>query len=444
MKNLFQEKNIGVFGFGVEGRSLVKYLLSHDAQNIIVFDEKQKDELVVNNYEKVKFIFGEFNRNDYSKIDIAYRSPGVEVDRLKSVLPENVEISSPTNLFFETHKGKIIAITGTKGKSTTALLITKILELNNKNVFTGGNIGSAALDFVDQIDDDSYSVLELSSFQICDLKYSPDVAVILPILSDHLDHHKNEGEYFSAKMNLTNFMQSGDFIISYDDPNIKLFVEKIEARKLYFSEDRKTSDCHLEEELICSKNDQKMKVEKIKDLSQEKKIPEIDLIAAAAFSFALDLKCDLTEVLHDFKKMPYRIEFVGQKNGLNFFNDSAATNPISTIEAIKTMVDPFALILGGSSKNLKFNDLAKAIKENKLIRLIYLSGETANEIEKELSRIGLQTLIKKCSSLQEIFFNLKNQNNFSAVLFSPACASFDQFSNYAERGQGFNNLFQKF
>jgi len=450
----FKARKIGIFGFGAEGESLLRYLNMHSVKNICVFDEadlnNQKAEII--RQANAQLFQGPFKSTDARGIEVAFRSPGLKKEKLIEVLPEGTKITSPTNLFFAEHRGRIIGITGTKGKSTTVSLVAEILKQNSVPYFLGGNIGNPLLEFVDRTTNESVSVLELSSFQLEDLNYCPDIAVLLPVYLDHLDFHEkqglssnfheNEKDYLLAKSGLVNKMSRDSLIIAYDSKNVREIIRPSDAKKIYFSEKSLDSGCFCEgNDVVCTGGKGRRLFEGIKQISQTNKIPEIDIIAALSVAYVEDLKVDLGSLMKDFLRLPFRIQMVLDFEGIKYFNDSAATNPISTIQAMKTMNGKYALIMGGSSKNLRFDTLATEAVQDKNLSQVYLVGETADEIESELKEKGFTRPIFRMEKLDDVIDSIRNNSReISAVLFSPASASFDQYANYKDRGEAFNDL----
>ena len=412
-------KKIGIFGYGVEGRSLVDYLRSKAINNIAVFDEKKSVEI-----DGVKFIHKDFDQleeADIGGLEVVFRSPGIKRERLAAVLPPSVKITSLINLFLANCRGKVIGITGTKGKSTTARLVGSILEEAGKKVFIGGNIGNSALDFLDQTTEDGFSILELSSFQLEDAEYSPDTALILPVIIDHLDYHKDLDEYLEAKSGIVKNMRDDDLIVCAKQSNAQIIAERSSARKIYYSD--------------------KTDFTELKSFSDEYKIPFIDIAAAFSLACALEINVKPADAFKDFIKPKFRIELAGEVNSVSYFNDSASTNPISTIAAIEIMNDDFALALGGSEKNLDYGPLAQKMKESSKLVRVYLFGKTGPRIADKLKKVGFDRPMVEKDNISEIFQDsLLNHEDFKVFLFSPASASFDQFKNYVERGEFFNNL----
>jgi len=444
MLDKISTKKIGVFGYGVEGRSLVNFLISHGVKNITVYDEKEISDEIES--LGVSHKIGAFKDLDYTGIELAYRSPGIKLSLLREVLPKSVEISSSTNLFFELAKGKKIIITGTKGKSTTANIIYQMLADDGLDVHLGGNVGNSLLDIIDDLTDESYTVAELSSFQLQDFKGGANCCVYLPILIDHLDYHQNYEEYVDAKMQATVKMGTDSLAILPLDKLSPKLSENADVEYFYYSLSAQDSGCYLDGgDALCQDSSRSAKIENISALSKEHKIPVVDLLASVALAFKLNLDIDLDKSLKGFSKPKYRIEKVSSSSTTEFLNDSASTNPISTIEALKIIDKPSAVIMGGSSKGLDYSDLAQTINANSLVRAIFLIGETAQEIGEALDALGSNKRVIRKNNLDEVFEDLVLGNlDYKCVLFSPASASFDQYGDYKERGEAFANLVGKY
>jgi len=436
---------VAIFGFGVEGQSLAWYLLKHNVGDLVVFDEDELSQPVTSELKARGVIFqqGPFEKQSLRRVSLAFRSPGIQRARLKKILPPSAVISSLSNVFFAQAKGQVIAVTGTKGKSTTVKLLEAILKAAGKKVFVGGNIGRSTLDFVDETNDESISIVELSSFQLEDLKRSPQVAVILPVIIDHLDYHRNLEEYLRAKTAITRYSGDNDLIIVADQVNAQKIAASGKGKRYLFSTRQVERGCVLSSGAgRCRSGGAQRVFSDLSEISRLEKIPVVDLLAAVTCAFALELDFSLEKAMKRFSKLPLRLEFAGEKNGIKYYNDSASTNPISTIAAMETMAGPYALIMGGSSKNLSFRELSKAAASDQNLRVAYLCGATGKEIERELKRAGFSQEIERKKTLAEVVEELDKRQSppFRAVLFSPASASFDQFKNYRERGRVFNEL----
>jgi UDP-N-acetylmuramoylalanine--D-glutamate ligase len=237
-------------------------------------------------------------------------------------------------------------------------------------------------------------------------------------------------------------MKKDSLAILYNSEDTKGMVADLDLRVLYFSKSEIESGCYLRgDDLSCRFNNKDGDYKNIVGLSRNNKIPIINIMATLSFAFAFDLKVDTEKLTRDFSRLPFRIEFVCESDGIKYYNDSAATNPISTIEAMKTVMQKYVLIMGGSSKNLKFDELADFALQDKNIVAVYLIGETAHEIQDELLRVGFKKPIIMAGNLDVALGDIKrSKDRFEAVVFSPASASFDQFKNYKDRGEYFNKL----
>jgi UDP-N-acetylmuramoylalanine--D-glutamate ligase len=448
-----KDKKIGIFGFGQEGQALFKYLTRHSIGRITVFDETdlpaEKRFLVESG--KADLICGKFEKPKCADIDVAFRSPGLKRDKIQALLRPDAVLSSLINLFCGEHKGRIVAVTGTKGKSTTVGLISEILKQNSVKYFVGGNIGNPPIEFLDETTEDSISVLELSSFQLEDFDGKSDVAIILPIFPDHLDYHQNQGEtfnfhnseaeYFIAKSQIIKNMDHNSLIIAFDREDIRRMINASAAKKILFGRSGVGAGCFLKGvDVICEDLAKSATFKDIQILCHNNKVPITNALAAITFAFSQNLNIE-SSVFENFKKLPFRIELVGEVKNIKYYNDSAATNPISTIAAMETMTEPYALIMGGSSKGLSFDEFANIAKKQEHLKKVFLFGQTANEIQASLIKADFASPVIKMQNLANIISAVKEDNSGSkSVLFSPASASFDQFANYKQRGEHFNGL----
>ena len=399
-----KNKKIAILGYGIEGR---------DAQRFL---EKQRAD--------VEILDVKFDKNylrDLGRFNIVIRSPGVYryLPELLEAEKNGVEISSAIKLFFDLCPAKIVGVTGTKGKGTTATLIYEILKKAGKDVYLAGNIGKPYLELLSVINSESLVVLELSSFQLIDLKKSPHIAVVLNITQDHLDWHKDIDEYTGAKKNIVRYQSTSDFAFINEEYEIpKSFAEETKAKVIYFS--GKTLNKKYRDGLL---------------LRGEHNLENV----AAAVSVADILKVDeaaILSVLQSFKGLPYRLELVDTVNGVTFYNDSFATGPQPTIAAIKSFTEPETVILGGSDKGLDYKELKQEIESRKNIKNLILIGEIGKKIGGGIKNKNIINLGKtSMNRIIEVACEVTPKGG--VVLLSPAAASFDMFANYKERGSAF-------
>ncbi len=390
---------IAILGFSREGRSLYKFLKkqpSYKKAEFFILDQNTK----IKTPKEATPVLGKKYLNNIKEYDQVFRSPGVPYHLVKN----HKNITSPTELFFKLCPAKIIGITGTKGKGTTATLIYKILKGCKKDAYLVGNIGKPAIDSLSKLKKSSWVVFELSSFQLQGIKQSPHIAVLLDIFPDHMEVHTSYREYVDAKKNIHRHQKLSDKVFLAKDLDLKKF-------KAFSPGDLKIPGEHN------FKN------------------------AVMAYTVTKNLKCPekkIIETITKFKGNEHRLEFIKQIKGVSFYNDSASTNPQTTIAAVKAFSEPKILIAGGYDKNLSYQPWGKVFPKANIKALI-LIGDNKQKIKKALVKKNLS--IKTASSLKEavqLAKKLAVQND--VVILSPGAASFDMFNGYDDRGQKFKNL----
>ncbi len=454
-----KKSKIAILGFGVEGQALLKFL-SYDKSNFItVCDIKTRNELektipkLSTFTRQANFSLGHNYLDNIDQFDIIYRSPGIPINikEIQQAKRQGVKISSATKLFFELFQGTIIGITGTKGKSTTSMLVYKILKANKKKVLLGGNIGTSLLLKLRKLGKQTknyIAVLELSSFQLQDLEKSPRVAVFLNFSPDHLNYHKNLEEYFQAKIKIVSYQQNKDYVVlNSDDIKVVKAAQLTLAKKYYFSSAQEvTQGAFIRNNKIIFK--QAVEIE-IMDISQIKLIGSHNLgNILAAITVTMFFKPNIVKlrrVIRSFKGLPYRLEFIAEVGSVKYYNDSAGTDTIATIAAIASFNTPAIFILGGSSKGENYSNLGMAIIKHR-IKGVVLIGQTADEIKEAILNayqanqdkglpIILKTDQKDMASIVSIARSISAPGD--SIVLSPASASFGMFNNYKERGNCF-------
>ena len=439
-------KKIAIVGFGIEGVSCANYLGVRN--QIFIIDQKSKDQIDDDLWGKLKVKGIKFFwKNQMPKsvnVDLVVRSPGVKPDspQIKKLLDKKTQVTSPTNIFFDECPCPIIVVTGTKGKGTTATLIYKMLKEKFKDVFLAGNIGMPVLNILPKLKKDAIVILELSSFQLLDLKKSPHLAVILMVTTEHLDWHKNQDEYVDAKKSIVSYQTKNDFAaVNADFVNSTKVVRNIKSKTYYFSVKKRTNGIYLKGRRIVSEIEN---LEEICDVSKIRLVGKHNIenvLAAIAVAKIYSVKNDdIVKVLTTFKGLEHRLELVAEKNQIQFYNDSFSTTPETTIAAIESFANKKVLILCGSSKNSDFSILAEKIVSDLLIKAILLIGQEAQRIKNSITRHGdfAGKIIDGGENMKEI---VKRASNIAGlgdiVLLSPACASFGMFKNYKDRGEKF-------
>jgi UDP-N-acetylmuramoylalanine--D-glutamate ligase len=455
MNKDFKNKKIAILGFGIEGQSVTDYLICK-TDNIVVLDEKNRSDFdleVLKSYESrgIEFRWGKIE--DLSRFDMVFRSPGINPTSkfLIDAKKKGIEITSATKLFFDLCPAEIIGVTGTKGKGTTSTLIYEMLKEYGEDAYLGGNIGTPPLSFLDNLDKDSKVVLELSSFQLIDMEKSPHIAVMLMTTSEHLDYHKDVYEYVEAKRNIFRAQTEKDFaIVNQDYPASNESDIITEAKIFKVSRENKvfSEGCFIQDDKIILKyqksNTKNQILEKEIITISEIKLPgkhNLENVCAAVM-IAVLAGVDLPTIKHalkTFKGLPHRIEYVATVRGVRYYDDSFSTTPETAIAAIESFSEPKILLLGGSSKNSDFAELGEVISNSDSIKAIISIGKEWTQIRSKIkdqrSKIeiiedckDMEDTVKKASEIAEVG---------DVVLLSPACASFDRYKNYKQRGEKF-------
>ena len=433
----FKNTTVTVAGIGISNTPLIDYLLKQGAV-ITARDMKSRDklgELAVNLENKgVKLVCGENYLDDITD-EYIFRSPGIKFDKsglLKAVANGSV-LTSEMELFFELCSAKIIGITGSNGKTTTTTLISTFIEKQYGKVYVGGNIGTPLLPLVDEMTESDYAVVELSSFQLQTMKKSPDIAVFTNLSPNHLDYHLDMEEYADAKKNIFRYQKSGNRLVlnsSFDfTDEIRNGVEVIKFNDTngFYDTDGKM---YYKDQFIMSTSN--IFVPGHHNIE--------NFMAAIAATYGVIDNDIITETARTFKGVEHRIEFVRELNGVKFYNNSADSSPSRCEAALQAFNQKVIIICGGYDKQIPFDSLAKPLCDK--AKIVVLTGATAPKIKNALVMCGenLPIVIEEPNFDNAVISAYKNAQDGDIVLLSPACASFDAFTNFAARGQKFKDI----
>jgi UDP-N-acetylmuramoylalanine--D-glutamate ligase len=436
-----KEKKVLILGFGREGVDTFRFLRRLFPAKIIgIADQKELSSIfydrrkqgIGKQLEKVRLHSGKNYLKALKDYDVIIKSPGIPF----KILPRSElhKLTSQTEIFFENCQGKIIGITGTKGKSTTASLIYKILKEGGIKAYLVGNIGKPVLSFLSKevqnftLDKEKVYVYELSSHQLYNLKRSPQVAVFLNIYPDHLDYYRNFNEYLKAKQNITKYQKKGDyFIYNSKDPLVRKIAKISKAQKISFNS------------VKFDKIIKKSKIPLIGNLN----LDNIKAAIVVGKIFKIKNK-NIARAIKNFNPIPHRLEYVGTYQKIKFYNDSASTVPEATILALDSLGNKVqTILLGGSEKKVNFEKLAKRILKSKIRNLIFFPT-TGKKIWQEIQKIARGKKLPKAFFVEDMEEGIKlayqNTEKGKICLLSPASASFGLFKDYKERG----NLFKKY
>ncbi len=445
------KKNVLVLGASVTGIPVVQKLY-HRGNHIILNDIKNAEDL--EEYLSpikdlnIDIVGGGHPVALAKECDYIVMSPGIPLDipLLKEARRLGKEIISEIELAYRLTDAEIAAITGTNGKTTTTTLLGEMLKESMRNTFITGNIGSPMIEKIDEAKSGDIFVLEVSSFQLeTTVSFKPHISAILNITPDHLNRHKTMENYINAKCMIFNNQTEEDYtILNKDDFITAKLMDKPNSKVLLFS--RKET---LEEGAYVEEGYLTLRIGGI----IENIIPIDDIyipgshnlenaLAASLMAYCLGVKPGIIKkILKEFRGVEHRIEYVNTIDGVDYYNDSKGTNPESSVKALEAMKKPVILIAGGYDKDSDFNGFVKAFKGR--VKALILMGETTVKIENEAKRQKFVN-IEKATGLEEAVYMAKKASEYGdVILLSPACASWDMFKNFEERGTVFKSIVNK-
>lgn len=438
---MFENKKIFILGMARSGYEAAK-LLSDYNNEIIVTDGKEQKEELVSELEslgvKVIITGDQLSLLDDS-FDCVIKNPGIKYDNPVVVKAKELGIKVINEVemaySFLDKSVNIIGVTGSNGKTTTTTLISEFMKNSFDNVYLGGNIGIPLSNFVRDIKPNSYLVLEISDHQLCDMyDFKTNVSVLTNITPTHLDFHKSYEVYQMKKKKIFNNHTSDDLaVINKDDEVSMKITDDIKSTKVYYGHD-KTNLAYYDEEGIYY--DGKLVI-KLDDIILKGKHNYQNIMGAIIAVKKYGVTDEVIQkVLKEFKGVEHRLEYVDTINGVTYYNDSKATNCVSTITALNSFDKPTILLLGGYDRGHSFHDLDDSMKN---VKCVVCFGETKNRIEEFCNDLNIKCY--KNDTLKEAMNVVKNIcTPGDVVLLSPACASWDQYDRFEDRGDEFKNL----
>ena len=452
-KNL-KDKKIAIIGLGVSNAPLIEYLNNYGAI-ITVFDKREEGKIDKNILEQVtKYnISKQFGKNYLSKLkdfDIIFKSPSCRPDlpEIEQEVKRGAKLTSEIELVLELAPCKVIAVTGSDGKTTTTSLIYEILKTKYK-CYLGGNIGIPLFTKIGEMQPEDIVVLELSSFQLMTLKKCPNIAVVTNVTPNHLDIHKSYEEYIEAKANIfKNQEESDSLILNYDNEITRNFAKQANGNVAFFSSKEKLENGVIYDEGIIKSCEDGLRrhILKLKDTKLRGIHNAENICAAIAATKSLVEIDDQIKAITNFEGVQHRIEFVREIDGCKWYNDSIASSPTRTIAGLNSFDEEIVLIAGGYDKHLDYEPIAEPILNK--VKTLILMGQTAEKIYtaviQKQEELNKKINIYKVATLEEAINKAKEQAKpKQVVLFSPASASFDMFKNFEERGDKFKELVKK-
>ena len=444
-----QGKKVLVFGSGISGEAAAGLLAERGAQ-VVLYDGNEKlDRAAVAGRVPggTQIVLGEFPEALLDGLDLVVMSPGVPTDLpvVVRMREKSIPVWGEIELAYACAKGDVLAITGTNGKTTTTTLLGEIMREAADSVFVVGNIGTPYTGIASDTREDSVTVAEVSSFQLETVhSFRPKVSAILNITPDHLNRHHTMEAYIAAKERIAENQTEDDYcVLNYEDEVLREFGRDICPQVLYFSSRRKLKRgvwmdgdrivCGIgEETVICTTGE--LQILGVHNYE--------NVMAAVAMAGAYGVPADvIRRVVTSFKGVEHRIEFVAEKNGVAFYNDSKGTNPDAAIRGIRAMNRPTVLIGGGYDKDSVYDEWIRAFDGR--VKKLVLIGATREKIAETARKLGFTDIVM-ADSFEEAFEKCTEYAEpGDAVLLSPACASWGMFKNYEERGDKFKELVEQ-
>ena len=450
MGNRYKGKKCLVFGSGVSGKAAAALLLGNGAY-VTIFDENEKNDREAlrasfEDNERLNIICGTLPEEEKEKTDILVLSPGVPLDNpvVKELSERGAFITGEIELGFDLSKGETLAITGTNGKTTTTTLLGEIMKAysagTNRSVQVVGNIGDPYTLHAPETTDETITVAEISSFQLETIhEFKPRISAVLNVTPDHLNRHHTMENYTAVKKRISENQDKDDtLVLNYDDPITRAMEKDQKADIVFFTGksvpvDDKRDFVHIKDGGIYYNDRRIVDVDEIRLLGKHNLE---NVMAAVAMSVRFGVPDEvIRDTVRDFNAVEHRIEYVRTLDGVDYYNDSKGTNPDAAIKAIEAMIKPTILIGGGYDKKSSFDEFIEAFDGK--VKLLILIGETAESIKECAARHGFEAVIKACDLRDAVNIAYDKSISGDAVLLSPACASWDMFKNYEERGRLF-------
>lgn len=444
-----KDKKVLVAGSGKSGIAATD-LLKKVGATVTIYDgnEKLVKEDILSRLEdnsNVNVVLADLSDEVINDTDLMILSPGIAIDApfVNKVRDAEVPIWGEVELAYIVGKGKLAAITGTNGKTTTTALVGEILSAYFKDVNVVGNIGTPYTRIAFDSTDDTVTVAEISSFQLETIhRFKPDVSAVLNITPDHLNRHYTMECYTDVKMSICKNQDSdAPIILNYEDEILRNYAPKLHNRIIWFSS-RQTLDegIYLEgKNIVYAQKGQKNVITTTEDTTLVGIHNIENIMAAIGITINMGVPADvIKEAIRKFKAVEHRIEYVKTVDDVLYYNDSKGTNTDASIKAIQAMTRPTVLIAGGYDKKVQFDDWAKELKGK--VKCLVLFGDTANQIATTVKKYGFENIIFTKSLKEAVDECKKNAEPGDAVLLSPACASWDMFDSYEQRGDMFKDF----
>lgn len=438
----FEDKKVLILGFGREGQSTYKLIRKYLKEQKIYISDRR--EIIKDNYEflkednNVEISTGINYLDNLSAYDVIMKSPGIPfvgVDTKEYIY----KVKSQLELLLEFFNIRTIGVTGTKGKSTTSSLIYTMLKDQNVDTMLLGNIGTPVFDHIDSIKENMTIVLEMSSHQLEYMEKSPNISILLNLYEEHLDHYESFEKYAEAKCNIYKYQNESDYLL-YDKDNETLneFVKGNKAKTYNISLNNKECDINIQENYICKDNKKLYNINEERNLIGNYNLKNIMFVLGVSEILGLDLEKTIKSI-NEFKTLEHRLELVGNYDGVSYYDNTIATIPVATIEAVKALGRVNTLIIGGMDRGIDYSGFVDFLNKSDIENIICMP-KTGHDIAGKL----IQEKAVVVDTLEEAVEKAKKLTPREGVcLLSPAAASYGFFKNFDEKGKMFKELVRK-
>ncbi|MBE6160111.1 MAG: UDP-N-acetylmuramoyl-L-alanine--D-glutamate ligase [Lactobacillales bacterium] len=442
-----KNKNIAILGFGKEGKSTYNFIRKHlPNQKITILDKNDilKNNDYLKNDNNLEIIVGENYLSNLEIYDLIIKSPGISFYNI-DITKIKDKISSQLELLLEINNKNIIGITGTKGKSTTSSLIYNMIKDQTDNVFLLGNIGNPIFDYIDEFNDETLLVIEMSSHQLEYINYSPHIGIILNLFQDHLDHAGTVENYHNAKMNMFKYQTESDIAI-YDGQNDNLNnlikINNYKSNMYNFKLEDKDSYIYSMNNLVYFNNEIIYDGNKPRSLIGSHNLKNIMVCLLICKILNLDINKAIKSI-NEFKPLEHRLELVGTYNNITYFNDTIATIPEATINGINGLKCVDTLIFGGMDRKIDYNEFIDYLYSSNISNLIGMpeTGYTICNILKDKNSDKNIFLVSTLDEAVDIADKYTKKDHI--CLLSPAASSYNEFKNYEEKGMYYKQIIKK-
>ena len=441
-----KDKKVLVFGTGLSGIGAAALLYKKGAEPVIYDGNvKTEPEQVKEKLGKdipARILIGDLPEEVLDELDLAVLSPGVPIDipAVNMLRDRGIPIWGEVELAYANSKGNVLAITGTNGKTTTTSLLGEIMSLHQESVFVVGNIGTPYTGVALETDEESVTVAEISSFQLETIDtFRPKVSAILNITPDHLNRHHTMEEYIRVKESIAkNQGEEDTCVLNYEDEALREFGKTLKCQVLFFSSLRTLEQgIYLEEGRITYRNGEKKTVIcHVSELNLPGRHNYENVMAAAGMALSYGVPAEeICMAVKQFQAVEHRIEYVTEKNGVVYYNDSKGTNPDAAIKGIQAMDRPTLLIGGGYDKESSYDEWILSFDGK--VKYLVLLGETREKIARAARTCGFDNILFADTLEEAVKICAERAESGDAVLLSPACASWDMFPSYEVRGRKF-------